>query len=206
MHWLLLHCIAERCLWWLHRKKLVKELLVRFLWLLFSSADSGDWQAPQFLLDWIAHADLWVVSTEWTGLQPLICVLCLLVDWTKGKEGWKYLKELFLNSSLPHILITFSSPLPLVGCELGGGWTLIKVGCENYNIERCKNSNEKGVYVCDGNIYLLIYIFIIVGIWVALSVHVCMCECGRHGVHIAGNTGRAQFFYFSSVDSSESCR
>jgi hypothetical protein len=47
-----------------------------------------------------------MVSAEWTGLQLLICVWCLLVDWTGNKEVWNHFKELFLNrsTSLPHPL------------------------------------------------------------------------------------------------------
>ena len=99
MHWVILHCIAELRLWWLYRKTLAKELSVRFLRLPFSSADSGNWRATQFLLDWIVLVDSCVVSMEWIGRQLLICVWCLLVDWIKDKEDWNHLKGLFLNGS-----------------------------------------------------------------------------------------------------------
>ena len=38
-----------------------------------------------------------MVPAEWTGLQLLIHVWCLLVDWTENNEDWNLPKELFLN-------------------------------------------------------------------------------------------------------------
>jgi hypothetical protein len=42
--------------------------------------------ASLFFLDWTAIADSLVVSAEWTGLQLLIPVGVLLVDWTADNE------------------------------------------------------------------------------------------------------------------------
>ena len=55
--------------------------------------------AIRFLLDRTALADSCVVSAKWTGLQLLVCVWCLLMDWTEINRDWNHLKELFLNRS-----------------------------------------------------------------------------------------------------------
>lgn len=88
-YWFTLHRVAEFHLWWLHKKKLTKELLVRFLWLLSTSVEAADWQALTLLLDW-------------TALPLLIHIWCLLVDWTKNNKDWncpKEPKEPLLNRS-----------------------------------------------------------------------------------------------------------
>lgn len=65
-----------------------------FLPLLLTPAD---WRALWFLLDWTVLADSCVASAKWTGLQLLIHVWCLLVDWTENYEYWNRPKEIFLN-------------------------------------------------------------------------------------------------------------
>ena len=116
MYWFTLHYVVEVHLWALHRKKLTKELM-RFLQFL-----AACWQASCcFLLDWTALADSCVVSAEWTGLQLLIHVWCLIVDWTENNEGWNCPKELFLKPvHSPQILITFLFHYHLAGGGLEG--------------------------------------------------------------------------------------
>lgn len=69
MRWSILHCIAELPCG--DFEKLAKELLMTFLRLLATSTYLDQWQASLFLLDRTAL----VVSSQWTGLQLLICVL-----------------------------------------------------------------------------------------------------------------------------------
>lgn len=83
-----LHCIAELPCG--DFEKLDKELLMTFLRLLATCTYLGQWQASLFLLDRTAL----VVSSHWTGLQLLICVLCLLVDWAENNGDWNHPKEL----------------------------------------------------------------------------------------------------------------
>jgi hypothetical protein len=101
MYWFALYCIAELCLWWLHREKLAKELLVRFLQLLACSVNLGDWWASPFLLDWTALADSCEVSAsglnweQWRLESPqrtiskqvhFLCILITFLSTTSG--GW----------------------------------------------------------------------------------------------------------------------
>jgi hypothetical protein len=67
---------------------------------------------------------------DWTVLQLLIHILCLLLDWTENNEDWSGLKEIFLNSSTSPYPNNLSFPLSLVDGGLEGGLTFIKVVCE----------------------------------------------------------------------------
>ena len=102
IYWFALCCIAELCLWWLHKKKLTKELVLRFLQLLAISSASGRLAT---LLDssglnfscWFVSGDCWM-----DGVQLLTHVWCLPLDWITDILTMKIgitPKELFLNRS-----------------------------------------------------------------------------------------------------------
>lgn len=81
-----LHYIAELSFWWLHRNSPKNfswgSCCFLPLWRTLAS-----WQASQVLWDWAAFAGSCVVSAKWTWLPTLlVCMQCLLVDWTETNE------------------------------------------------------------------------------------------------------------------------
>jgi hypothetical protein len=80
---------------------------MRFPRILAASAALG-----RFLQDWTIAAGLCVVSAKRTGLQLLICILCLLLDWTADKEGWACPQRTIVKQvHLPHILFTSTTSI-----------------------------------------------------------------------------------------------
>ena len=75
--------IAELHPWSPLTENLTKELLVRFLRILLLPWTQTSLAASQNRLHSTALADSCVVSAQWTGLQELIPVWCLLGNWTE---------------------------------------------------------------------------------------------------------------------------
>ena len=75
--------IAELHPWSPLTEKLTKELVVRFLRILLLPWTQTSLAASQIRLHSTALADSCVVSAQWTGLQELIPVWCLLGNWTQ---------------------------------------------------------------------------------------------------------------------------
>lgn len=75
--------IAELHPWSPLTEKLIKELLVRFLRILLLPWTQTSLAASQIRLHSTALTDYCVVSAQWTGLQELIPVWCLLGNWAE---------------------------------------------------------------------------------------------------------------------------
>ena len=122
VYWFILHCIAELCLWWLHREKLAKELLVRFLWLLAASTDWGSnlCRLARLMVSSELNFPLWFLCSicwvDQTAAAGSCVVFASGLDWGQ----WRLQSPQRTISKKLH----FPCVLPLTS---GGWWTRGKV-------------------------------------------------------------------------------
>jgi hypothetical protein len=100
-HWFTLHCVAGLCLWWHHREKRIKELLVRFPRLLAASSNLGGLVSLVVLsgltypcwfvcgvcwVDWIETAGSCVICrVDWSAAADLVLVFASGLDWEQQR-------------------------------------------------------------------------------------------------------------------------